>query len=162
MEKDNEGGPFEQIGETMGGAVGKMMGRANDMAMNAAGSILTTAMSTLGAWWGSGEAQQASRSFGESADGACREHFSSRSASGASTGSSARPTSYDSARPLYEFGYVAGTHPEYQSKPFDRVESDLEKAWEALGRDQYGDWSEVRDQVSFGYTVRSSGAPNAT
>jgi hypothetical protein len=162
MEKDKQNGPFEHIGEAMGGAVGKMMGRANDMAMSAAGSILTTAMGTLGAWWGSGEAQQASRSFSEKADRACREHFNSRSAARPSTSATSGSSDYERVRPLYEFGYVAGTNPEYQAKPFDRVESDLEKAWEALGRDRYGDWSEVRDQVSFGYTVRSSGGHNAT
>lgn len=30
------------------------------------------------------------------------------------------------------------------------------------GRERYGDWSEVRDQVSFGYTYREPGAPNPT
>jgi hypothetical protein len=157
MERDKNSGPFEQIGETVGGTVGKAVGRANDMAMSAAGSLLSSAIGTLGDWWGSADAQQASRSFGEGADQACRRHFDS-SAGARAVGQ----RDYESARPLYEFGFVASTNPEYQSRPFDRVEADLEKAWEQLGRDRYGDWSEVRDQVNFGYAYRSGGAPNVT
>lgn len=155
MASEKSRGPFEQIGETVGGTVGKAVGRANDMAMNAAGSLLGAAMDVLGDWWSSSAADQASRSFGEREDRACREHHTSKSSR-----STAAPTDYERAREVYQFGYVAGQNPEYQAKPFDRVESDLERAWEAVGRDRFGSWPEVRDQVGFGYTYRSSGAPN--
>lgn len=154
MAKDREGGPFEQIGETVGGTVGKMVGRANDMAANVASSLLSSAVETMGDWWSQG-AQQAAQTFGAREDQACREHFTSRSQT-----QSQKPRDYESARPLYEFGYVAGHNPEYQSRPFDRVEADLERAWESVGRDRFGEWPEVRDQVGFGYTYRASGAPN--
>lgn len=154
MAKEQESGPFEQIGESVGSTVGKMVGRANDMAANVAASLLGSAVETMGDWWAQG-AEQAARTFGEREDTACREHFKSRS--------QARPAAakdYESARPLYEFGYVAGQNPEYQARPFDRVEADLERAWESVGRDRFGEWPEVRDQVGFGYTYRASGAPN--
>ena len=41
-----------------------------------------------------------------------------------------------------------------------QVEAQVERAWEKVGRESHGDWSEVRDQVSFGYTYRTPGAPN--
>ena len=155
MANERQEGPFEKIGEAVGSTVGKVVGRANDMAMNAAGSVLGSAVGMLGDWWSSSDADRASRSFGEREDQACKEHFTSRSSQ-----STSRPTDYERAREVYQFGYVAGQNPEYQAKPFDRVESDLERAWEAVGRDRFGSWPEVRDQVGFGYTYRSGGAPN--
>ena len=159
MAKERESGPMEQIGETVGSTVGKVVGRANDMAAGVASSLFGQAIETLGDWWTNG-AEQAARTFGEREDRACREHFTSRSREGSSTGASSTPRDYESARPLYQFGYVAGQNPEYQARPFDRVEADLERAWEAVGRDRFGEWPEVRDQVSFGYTYRAGGAPN--
>ena len=155
MAKERESGPLEQIGETVGGTVGKVVGRANDVAAGVASSLLGQAMETLGDWWTTG-AEQAARTFGEREDTACREHFTERSKQRASS----TPRDYESARPLYQFGYVAGQNPEYQARPFDRVEAELERAWEAVGRDRFGEWPEVRDQVSFGYTYRAGGAPN--
>lgn len=157
MAQDSNKGPFEQLGEAVGGTVGKMVGRANDMAMSAAGSLLGTAVQAMGGWWASPDADRASRAFSERGDQPFRDHYEAR----------ARPASggsrdYQSARELYQFGYVAGRNPEYQTKPFDSVEADLERAWEQLGRDRFGEWPEVRDQVSFGYTYRDDGAPNAT
>ena len=154
MAREKESGPFEQIGETVGSTVGKMVGRANDMAANVAASLLGSAVETMGDWWAQG-AEQAARTFGDREDAACREHFTARSQAG-----SGAAKDYESARPLYEFGYVAGHNPEYQARPFDRVEADLERAWESVGRDRFGEWPEVRDQVGFGYTYRASGAPN--
>jgi hypothetical protein len=155
MAKESDRGPFEQMGETVGGTVGKVVGRANDLAMNAAGSVLGSAVGMLGDWWSSADADRASRSFGDREDRACREHFGTR---GRDRGP--RPADYESARELYQFGFVAGQNPEYRAKPSDRVESELERAWEAVGRDRFGEWPEVRDQVGSGYTYRSGGAPN--
>ena len=160
MSKERESGPFEQIGETMGSTVGKMVGRANDMAAGMASSLLGSAVETLGDWWAQG-AEQAARSFGDREERACREHFTARARSRPDSGAGRKaPKDYESARPLYEFGYVAGRNPEYQERPFDRVEADLERAWASLGRERFGDWPEVREEVRFGYTHRADGAPN--
>lgn len=78
----------------------------------------------------------------------------------ASTGSTGGAGDYDRAREAYRFGHVASQNPEYASRPFDQVEAQVERAWEKVGRESHGDWSEVRDQVSFGYTYRTPGAPN--
>ncbi|HEX2187647.1 MAG TPA: hypothetical protein VHG51_02055 [Longimicrobiaceae bacterium] len=155
MSQDRREGPFEKMGEAVGGAVGKAAGRANDMAMNAVGTVFGQAMQTLGAWWSTPDAEQASRSFGETQDHACRRHWEGRGGAGGAR-------DYESARPAYQFGYVAARNPEYQSRPFDQVEAEVERAWEKVRREQYGDWNEVRDQVSYGYTYREPGAPNPT
>lgn len=166
MAQDRREGPFEQLGETVGGAVGKAAGRMNDMALGAFGSVLET----LGDWWSSSDARQASGAFDERVDGDCRQHFEQRSR-GATSGSAGTASgtagatgasSYDGARPAYQFGYVAGRNPEYQSRPFDQVEADVERAWRQAGSDRLGDWSDVRENVRYGYTYRTPGAPNPT
>lgn len=158
MAQERKEGPFEKLGETIGGAVGKAAGRAQDMAVNAVGTVFGSALEQLGAWWSSPDAQRAAGSFGEPVDRACRTHYESSARTAAST----RAADYESVRPRYQFGHLAGQNPDYQSKPFDQVEADLERAWERVGRERYGDWSEVRDQVGFGYTYRAPGAPNPT
>jgi hypothetical protein len=200
MTQDRREGPFEQLGEAVGGGLGKAAGRAHDMAANAVGSVVGSAMQALGSWWATPDAQRASSSFGDAEDRACREHFTSRSrgstgstgstsstgsagstgstSSTGSAGSTGSTTSmgsggttgstssaggagdYDRAREAYRFGHVASQNPEYASRPFDQVEAQVERAWEKVGRESHGDWSEVRDQVSFGYTYRTPGAPN--
>ncbi len=156
MAEERQKGPFEQLGEAVAGPVGKAAGRVNDMAMNAVGSVLGSALQTLGGWWATPDAEQASRSF-ESEDRPYREHFESSRRGGTSPA-----PEYERARPAYQFGYVAARNPEYQSRPFDQVEAQVERAWQALGEQRSGDWNEVRDQVSYGYTYRTPGAPNPT
>lgn len=181
MTQERREGPFEQLGEAVGGALGKAAGRANDMAAGAVGSVVGSAMQVLGSWWATPDAQRAAGSFGDAEDRACREHFTSRgrgsTGSSGSTGSTTSTGStgtagstasagstggadYDRAREAYRFGHVASRNPEYASRPFDQVEAQVERAWEKVGRESHGDWSEVRDQVSFGYTYRTPGAPN--
>lgn len=154
MTQSGQKGPFEQIGESVGGTVGKMAGRANDMAMNALGSLFGTALQQMGGWWSTPDAEKAASSFTEDEDRVFREHHTSASGT-------AGTRDYESARTAYRFGHLAGQNPEYQSKPFDQVEAEVERAWTALGREGTN-WAEVRDQVRYGYTYRTPGAPNPT
>lgn len=150
MAQERREGPFEQIGETVGGFVGRTAGRANDAALNAIGSLLGTAMNQLGEWWSSAEAERATSSFGEAEDRACKQHYESRAAE----------ADYSSARHYYQFGHVARHNPSYQGKSFREVEPELERAWAEAGRERFGEWPTVRERVEFGYTHRSAGAPN--
>ena len=159
MTQNDQKGPFEQIGESVAGPVGKMMGRANDMALNAVGSFFGTALQQLGGWWATPDAEKAASSFTEDEDRTFRQHHESSPPGG--TGSTGGARDYDSARTAYRLGHLAGQNPEYQSKPFDQVEAEVERAWTALGREGTS-WSEVRDQVKYGYTYRTPGAPNPT
>jgi hypothetical protein len=131
-------------------------GRANDAAADALSSALERAMRAMGDWWAGADAAAAFQSFGTEEERACRDHF---------TGSTADsgPASYERARPLYRFGYVASRNPSYEGKPFDEVEAELQRTWEASARGEgLGDWSEARDRVDFGYTHRAPGSPNAS
>lgn len=144
-------GAFESVGESVGGMAGRAAGRATDMAVDVAGSIVGSAAKMLGGWWADGGADRAARSFGEPDDRACRDHFDSRRRA------DAPPRDYPEARPLYQFGYAARHNPEYAAKPFDQVESELERAWARAGHERFGEWDGVRDYVGFGYDRPGTG-----
>lgn len=174
---DDRAGGFEKVGEALGEMAGKTMGRAADMAADMAGSMLGPAVQALGGWWTKPEASRAASSFDEDRDRTCRTHFeSSMDASGSGgrsggsvqgevradvrdTGSSGAGTGarggrvrdYDSARPLYQFGHMAGQNPDYQGRSFREVEPELERAWEGDPSSRYGSWPEVRGYVGFGF-----------
>lgn len=179
---DDRAGGFEKVGEALGEAAGKAMGRAADMAANMAGSMLGPAMQALGGWWTQPEANRAASSFDEEKERACRTHFDSTmsargsaggggasmsggaSADVSGTGGTGRSTGtvrdYDSARPLYQFGHMAGQNPDYQGRSFRDVEPDLERAWQGDPSSRHGSWPEVRGYVGFGFegdTPRDTG-----
>jgi hypothetical protein len=141
-------GPFEKVGETMGGMAGRAAGQATDMAMHALGNMVGAAVNVLGDWWASDSAREAARSFGEEKDSDCRSHFE--------RSSSASSRTYESTRPLYQFGHVAGQNPDYQGRSFQEVEPELQKAWGDDQSNRYGEWPTVRGYVGFGF-----GDPNA-
>jgi hypothetical protein len=147
----NNGGTFERMGEQLGGAAGKMMGRGSDMATEMFGNMLGNAMNALGDWWTSPDAQRAAGSFDQTRDRSCRDHF--EASASASTG-----REYDQVRPLYQFGHVAGQNPDYRGRSFDEVEPDLQRAWKSESSSQ-SDWPEVRGYVDFGYSQSSGEGP---
>lgn len=144
---DRDKGPFEKIGETVGGMAGQAAGRATDFTASVAGAIFGTALDALGEWWSSPSAAEAGRTFDEGQDRAARQHYEQTGGVGGK--------GYDSARPLYQFGHVAAHHPEYQGRSFREVEPDLERAWGENQRRQFGDWPQVRPYVSRGFDQRA-------
>jgi hypothetical protein len=152
--QDRGQGPFEKIGEGVGGLAGRAAGQATDVVVNAAGSLMNAAMESLGDWWSSDSAREASDRFDARRDQRCRQHFQSE---GGSSGSA----SYDSARPLYQFGHVAGQNPDYQGRSFEEVEPELRGAWREEHSERFGEWPEVRGYVGFGYSAADRDDPLA-
>jgi hypothetical protein len=149
MRSDDQGtGGLEEVGEAIGRMAGRAAGQAAETAMNMAGNVLTSMFQAMGdAWWTGPEATQASRSFAEQEDRACREHFEA-----AVRNAESPAADYETARPLYHFGHVAGRNPAYSGKQFDEVEAELQSAWEKAGRGTSEDWSEMRHFVNYGYS----------
>jgi hypothetical protein len=137
---ERDKGTFERMGESVGAALGGAAGRANDMATDALGSLFTSALQSMGDWWAGSDAQQVLHAFKGEDEGACREHHA--------TGQGG---DFSRARPHYQFGYVAGRNPAYHGKPFDQVEAELQRTWEAAARDDLGEWNEARERVGFAY-----------
>ncbi|HSJ16326.1 MAG TPA: hypothetical protein VK939_18105 [Longimicrobiales bacterium] len=149
-DQNREGGTFERAGEAMGETAGRIAGKATDAAFSATGALFNSMTAMLGSWWSGSEAQRAAGSFADRKDRACREHFESRTGRGASD--------YERTRPLYQFGHVAGSNPDYQGRSFSEVEPQLRHAWEAGGTNEFGAWDDVSDYVGYGFG-QGTGSP---
>jgi hypothetical protein len=146
-QKTGDKGNFERVGE----GVGSMAGKAADTAVDLMSSMLRTAASTFGGWWSRSTPDDAARSFGAEQDRTCRTHFENLQRSGGAG------SSYDNVRPLYQFGHLAGSNPDYQGRSFAEVENELQRTWTPEHSSRYGDWNQVRDYINTGYTTHSRG-----
>jgi hypothetical protein len=142
---DSDKGTFERVGSGVGGLTGK----AADTAVDLMGSMLGTVGRTVGGWWAQRSPDDAVNSFSEEQDRSCRQHFEQVHRSNSQH--------YDAVRPLYQFGHLAGSNPDYQGRSFEDVEVDLKNAWTGDASQKYGDWSTVRDYVGTGYRSGSGG-----
>ncbi len=142
-----EKGNFERVGAAMGGVAGKM----TDTAVDLMSSMLRTAAGTFGGWWARNTPDDARKSFTPEADQACRDHFENVRRAGRTN------RSYESMRPLYQFGHLAGSNPDYQGRSFEEVEGDLQQAWTPEYTTAFGEWNTIRDYVNTGYSTHSRG-----
>jgi uncharacterized protein (TIGR02271 family) len=130
-------------GETVGGAVGGLGGAAIGARVGSAlgpvGTVIGALAGAVGGWWtGEHVTELATQEFREHED-YFRRHHATEGRAGAG---------YESARPAYQLGYVAGRNPEYRGRAFHEVEPDLRTGW---GKDldtNVGDWSSIRPLVS--------------
>jgi hypothetical protein len=150
-------GNFERVGESVGSVAGKM----TDTAVDLMGSMVRTAASMFGGWWSRNTPDEATASFTAEHDNTCRNHFENvrRNARNQSTTSTSH-TSYDTVRPLYQFGHLAGGNPDYQGRSFEEVETDLKRTWTPEYTTAFGEWSNVRDYINTGYSTRHSRGGN--
>jgi len=139
---ERDKGTFEKVGAGTGG----LAGRVADTGVDLMGSMIKAVGRTVGGWWSDRRANDAMSSFDQRADDSCRTHFESARRS---------RSSYDTVRPLYQLGHLAGQNPDYQGRSFEDVESDLRNGWSEDERSRYGDWETVRDYVSGGYSARN-------
>ena len=94
-----------------------------------------------------GKAADTAFEIAKTLDSRFRTHFEQRP--------EAKEQSYDAVRPLYQFGHLAGSNPDYQGRSFEDVESDLQSHWKKADKaKEYGEWQSVRDYISTGYTAR--------
>jgi hypothetical protein len=136
-------GNFERVGES----VGSVTGKAADTAVDIMSSMVRTAASTIGGWWSSSTPDDMTRSFGPVQENTCRQHFEQKRREGRAR------AEYDSVRPLYQFGHLAGSNPDYQGRSFEEVETDLQRTWTPENTTAFGDWTDVRDYINTGYST---------
>jgi hypothetical protein len=144
-------GNFERVGETVGGVAGKV----TDTAVDLMGSFIRTAANTFGGWWSRNTPDEAVRNFGPEQDNTCRTHFENLRREQKSSG-----RNYDTVRPLYQFGHLAGGNPDYQGRSFEEVETDLQRAWTPEYTTAFGEWGDVREYINTGFATRNSRGGN--
>jgi hypothetical protein len=144
---DTDKGSFEKAGSAMGG----MAGRMGDAAVGVMGSMISTAAGLLGGWWSDRTPDEVTKNFNEQAESSCRTHFEN---------SARNNKSYDSVRPLYQFGHLAGGNPDYQGRSFEEVEPELKTAWAGEPATTYGSWDDVQEYIKTGFVTRHSRGGN--
>ena len=121
----------ERIGEGVGGVAGAAAGAAVGSLAGPVGTVIGAIAGAVGGWWSGKAAADAASNIDATDDNYYRQRFSE-------TGG----RDYDTARPAYHLGHVAGFNPDYEGRSFEEVEPDLRRGWTSAGTDN---WDNVRD-----------------
>ena len=138
---EREGGPsLDRIGGLSGALVGAGIGSA----AGPVGSIIGGVAGAIGGWWAGHAVIEAARSVEPDDDAHFREHYDSVPE---------RPAdlAYDDVRGAYYLGQIASHHPDFASREFGDIESDLERGWTSE-LSTTGSWASVRDYAATGFT----------
>jgi len=60
-------------------------------------------------------------------------------------------SSYDQYSPAYKYGYESAAKPGHSGRPFNEVESDLEKGWTSARGNAKGEWRDMKDATRDAY-----------
>jgi uncharacterized protein (TIGR02271 family) len=132
------------VGEATGGVAGAATGAALGSLGGPIGTIIGGIAGAVGGWWSGRAISEAASVYGDDDDRYYRQHFESTSGAGRSDAYD----DYDTARPAYQVGHLAGLNPDYENRSFEEIEPDLQRGWS--GADQ-GDWSSAREYARSGY-----------
>ena len=120
----------EKIGEGVGGVAGAAAGAAVGSLAGPVGTVIGAIAGGAGGWWSGKAAADAASNIDTTDDTYYRQRFTE-------TGG----RDYDTARPAYHVGHVAGFNPDYEGRSFEEIEPDLRRGWSSAGT---GDWNDVR------------------
>lgn len=123
--RDENPGAGEQAGEGVGGIGGTLAGAAVGSAVGPIGTIIGGIAGALGGWWAGEKAGRALEDSSKHED-----HYRSHH-----TKLGTKDVDYDTARIGYGVGHVAGRNPDYRSRSFDDVETDIRRGWTSKDRD---------------------------
>src|SRR5688500_11070188 len=138
----------------VGGAAGAVGGAAIGSIGGPVGAIIGAMAGAAGGWWGGKEIGESTFDFSDADDDYYRSGYerASSTTAGGATGVGGSRRSYNDVRPLYQFGQLAASNPEYRGRRFEEVESGMRRGWTPELERQYGDWSTVRGYLNEGYT----------
>ena len=143
----------DAVGETVGGLSGAATGAALGSLGGPIGTIIGGIAGAATGWWSGRAISEAASSFDTDED-YYRNDFASRGTSSSTSNntSSTSGGSYDTARPAYQLGHLAGLNPDYQGRQFDDVEPDLRRGYESYaGSNQGAAWGDVRGYAADAY-----------
>jgi hypothetical protein len=124
----------ENVGEGAGSFLGGVTGMALGVAGGPVGLVLGAIAGAAGGWWaGKGVAD----AFTDKDLEAYRTHYDSSSERLADR-------DYESVRPAYVAGHLAGRNPDYAGRSFDQIEADLQRGWGDDVARKHGQWTSVR------------------
>lgn len=135
--RDENPGAGEQAGEGVGGVGGTLGGAAVGSAFGPVGTIIGGIAGAVGGWWAGEKAGRALEDASKHEDH-YRSHYRTVGRD---------DIDYDTARIGYGVGHVAGRNPDYRSRSFDDVETDLRRGW----TDEDRDYDSMRPFVREGF-----------
>jgi hypothetical protein len=139
LEEARAGEPRPQpVGDAAGAIVGTAAGASIGILAGPLGAMVGAAAGALGGWWAGHAVADQLQNYDE--DEMRRAHRDLHPT---------RP--YEDTRDLYKFGHLASSNPDYQGRPFEEIEKDLEKTWDGHAQAHYGPWGDVRDYVAEGF-----------
>ena len=116
--RDENPGAGEQTGEGVGGIGGTLGGAAIGSAFGPVGTIVGGIAGAVGGWWAGEKAGRALEDSTKHEDHYRTHHKTA-----------GKDIDYDTARIGYSVGHVAGRNPDYKTRSFDDVETDLRRGW---------------------------------
>ena len=144
----------DEVGEAAGGISGVLAGAAIGSVGGPVGTLIGGIAGALGGWWSGRAIAEGAEKLTESDDTYYRTHYE-----GSSTKLADR--SYDDVRPAYHLGHVAAQNPDYASKSWTDVQTDLQRGWSSEQSKRYGEFSTVSGYASEGFARGRSTLGNA-
>lgn len=139
----------DRVGEAAGGVTGALTGAALGSAGGPVGTMIGAVAGAIGGWWAGRALSEAGARVTEDDDAVFRDEFE--------RGANRPPDwDYERVRPAYHLGLLASMNPDYVDRRFEDIEPELERGWNAVARDRYGDWADYRSYAERGY---ASGGP---
>jgi hypothetical protein len=136
--------PGDEIGEAVGGISGVLTGAALGSLGGPIGTIIGGIAGAVSGWWAGRAISEAASHVTDDDEHHFQRHY-------ADAGGQTRGRDYETVRPAYQVGHLAGRNPDYANRPFDDVERDLRHGWNTDVSNQHGDWDEVRDYARHAY-----------
>lgn len=147
MAERNRKGVTDTTSDAVGAGAGGLVGAASGAAIGTAiagpiGTIIGGLAGAVGGWWGGRAISEAATTYTDDDDRYYQSHFQSTRGSTTSEG-------YESVRPAYQLGHLAGANPDYRDRDFSDVEPHLSSAYTSSG---YNDWDNVRGYARDAYS----------
>jgi hypothetical protein len=134
----------DQVGEGVGSIGGMVAGATIGTVAGPIGTLIGGIAGAVGGWWTGRAVSEAAEALTTDDDNYYRSHYESSPNRLADRG-------YDHVRPAYHLGHIAARNPDYASRNWNEVESDLQRGWNSDASRQFGDWSTVRPYASEGF-----------
>lgn len=143
---DDHPGVADHVGEAAGGISGVLAGAAVGSLAGPVGTIVGGIAGAMGGWWTGRAVAEAATTITGDDDSYYRKHYE--------TSSRLADRSYDDVKPAYYIGHMASRNPDYNSRSFDAVETDLKRGWTSDSK--RGSWEQMRGYAQEGYSRGTS------
>ncbi|MDB4882704.1 MAG: hypothetical protein JWL95_1470 [Gemmatimonadetes bacterium] len=134
----------DEVGEGVGGIGGALAGAAIGSVAGPVGTLIGGIAGAMGGWWTGRAITEATGKLTHDDDNFYRSHYESSPNRLADRG-------FEDVRPAYHLGHIAAHNPDYASKSWNEVETDLRRGWNSEPSKKYGEWSSVSGYASEGF-----------